>query len=429
MEDIISAMSPGGEADAIVVGAGPGGSATAAHLARLGVHTILLEKSKFPREKVCGDGLTPRSVKALINLGIDTSEESGWIHNKGLRVYTGNASTYFELPWPELADFPNYGMTRSREEFDQILARHAQDMGATLITEAPVQAPIINSATGRIEGVTLKDGRQFRAPVVVAADGNSSRLAIAMGLPRRDDRPMGVAVRAYYRAAHTTDDWMESWLEMWDGEPAKSDLLPGYVWVFGLGNSVTNVGLGMLNSSPHFGKIDYRQLLKKWAQSMPEEWGYCEENRLGEIRGAALPMGFNRDRLYQSGMLLVGDAAGLVSPFNGEGISYAMESGQMAAEAIAQARSLGFGSRASEKTLAGYDSRVRAAFGGYFRLGQVFTKLIGNPTIMHLCVKYGLPRRRLMVLVNKLLAHLTDSTNGNIDDKIINALIKIAPSM
>ena len=182
------------ESDVVVVGAGPGGSATAAHLARRGLHVTLLEKATFPRDKVCGDGLTPRAVKQLIRLGIDVSEEAGWKHTEGLRIHGGRIAS-FVLPWPELADYPNFGMVCRRTVLDERLARHAESQGVTLVEGANVTEPIL-APNDRIRGVRTADGRVYSAPVVVAADGNSSRLGLAMGLHKRDDRPMGVAVRA-----------------------------------------------------------------------------------------------------------------------------------------------------------------------------------------------------------------------------------------
>ena len=236
------------EADVLVVGAGPAGSATATHLARRGLDVALLEKAQFPREKVCGDGLTPRATRQLIRLGIDTSEQAGWLHNKGLRIY-GGSTTPFELPWPELADFPSYGLVRPRSDFDDLLARNAVAAGAKLYELCTVTTPILDDRTGRIVGVTTKDGQEFRAPLVVSADGNSTRLSLAMGLAKRDDRPMGVAVRTYYRSPRHIDDHLESWLELWSGAPGQSDLLPGYGWIFGMGDGTCNVGLGVLNTS------------------------------------------------------------------------------------------------------------------------------------------------------------------------------------
>jgi len=415
------------EADVIVVGAGPGGSTTAAYLAERGLDVVLLEKAAFPREKVCGDGLTPRAVKQLIKLGIDTSEDAGWMRNKGLRVYGGREEP-FELPWPELAEFPPYGLVRARAQFDKILADRAVAGGARLHELTNVTAPIIDERTDRIVGVTTKDGRSFRAPVVVAADGNSARLALGMGLAKRTDRPMGVAVRAYFTSPRTNDDYMESWLELWDGKPGESALLPGYGWVFGMGDGTVNVGLGTVASSSEPAKLNYRDMFHRWLASTPPEWGFTPENQVGPTLGAALPMSFNRQPAYSRGLLLVGDAGGMVSPFNGEGISYAMEAGEMAADAIADARFRGYGTPSAERALAGYPARLKSEWGGYFRLGQVFVSLIEHPQVMHLCTRYGLPRPTLMRFTMKLLAHLYDTRDGDWMDKVISTLAKVAPS-
>ncbi len=415
------------ESDVVVVGAGPAGSATASHLARRGLSVSLLEKSQFPREKVCGDGLTPRATRQLIRLGIDTSEQAGWLHNKGLRIY-GGGSQPFELPWPELADFPPYGLVRPRSDFDDLLARHAVTSGAKLYELANVVAPVIDERTQRIVGVTTKDGRRFSAPIVVAADGNSTRLSLAMGLNRREDRPMGVAVRTYYTSPRHRDDHLESWLELWDGVPGQSALLPGYGWIFGMGDGTCNVGLGILNTSSAFGRTDYKDLLKRWLDNTPQEWGFRDENMTSPVRGAALPMGFNRQPHYTRGLLLVGDAGGMVNPFNGEGIAYAIESAEIAADAIADAHYRGVGTTSAERALDSYPLRLKAQLGGYYTLGRAFVRLIGHPQVMGVCTKYGLPRKTLMKFTLKLLANLTDSTDGDAMDRLINSLSRIAPA-
>ncbi len=417
-------------ADAVVVGAGPGGSATAAHLARRGVNVVLLEKATFPRDKICGDGLTPRAVRALMRLGVDLSEENGFHRNHGLRVVGADPKGIF-LPWPQLADFPDFGLTCARMRLDETLARHAVACGATLVEGAQVTEPVLTD--GRITGVVTKDGTQYRAPVVVAADGVSSRLGVAMGVRTLDDRPMGVAVRAYYTSPRGRDDAMESWLELWDGAPGASDALPGYGWIFPMGEGpsgdpVVNVGLGILNTSDAFGHTDYRDLLQRWVRATPPEWGLTEENRISPVRGAALPMAFSRKPAYARGLLLVGDAGGMVNPFNGEGIDYALEAAELAADAIATARVAGFGTPAAERALVGYQKHLAEAFGGYFRLGQGFARLIGNPTIMRACVRHGLPHPTLMRLVHKTLANLTDRRGGDWMDHTINTLTRIAPS-
>ena len=138
----------------IVVGAGPSGSATAYHAAQAGLDVLLLEKTSFPREKVCGDGLTPRGVKGVQRMGIDVSPETGWIRNKGLRIYGGGHR--LELPWPELAEWPSYGAVRTRMDLDEQLARRAQVAGARLQEETAVRGPLVDERTGRVSGVTAR---------------------------------------------------------------------------------------------------------------------------------------------------------------------------------------------------------------------------------------------------------------------------------
>jgi geranylgeranyl reductase family protein len=417
-----------GDADVIVVGAGPGGATAAYHLAAQGLDVLLLEKSEFPREKVCGDGLTPRAVKQLVAMGVDL-DAPGWIRNRGLRVIGGGVR--MELDWPDLASFPDYGLVRTRYDFDQILADRAVAAGAKLQQRTTVTGPLLDRA-GRVVGVEATVGREkrpatFRAPLVFAADGVSGRLALALGLHKRDDRPMGVAYRRYYHSPRHADDYLESWLELRDSDNPDR-LLPGYGWIFGVGDGRSNVGLGLLNTSAGFRNIDYRRLLSSWLGGLPEEWGYVEERAAGPVRGAALPMGFNRTPHYTRGLVLVGDSGGAVNPFNGEGIAYAMETAALAAEIAAQALARPAGP-ARERALHHYPEVLRVRYGGYYRVGGVFVKVIGHPTVMRLATKHGMPHPTLMRFVLKLMANLTDPRGGDAMDRVINGLNRLAPAV
>jgi geranylgeranyl reductase family protein len=440
----------------IVVGAGPAGSSVAYYLATAGLDVLLLEKSHFPREKVCGDGLTPRATKALTAMGVPIGEGDGWLRNNGLRIIGGGGR--IEIPWPDLSSYPAFGMVRNRLDFDETLARHAQKAGARLLEGANVTGPLRDDRTGAITGVTARhsaaparpgalaaagrgeagapagnarrhDGgaqtaeRQYRARLVVAADGNSSRLSVAMGLTKRDDRPMGVAVRTYYTSPRHDDDFLEAWLDLWDG----TALLPGYGWIFGMGDGTSNVGVGMLNTSSSFGHIDYKDLLRRWLAGMPPEWGLREENRTEPVRGAALPMGFNRTPHYASGLLLAGDAGGMVNPFNGEGIAYALESGEIAARVIVQAlaRPDAAGAQAVLRT---YPQAIKDAYGGYFALGRSFVKMIGHPSFMKFATRHGVKRPYVMRFTMKLLGNLTEPRGGDAMDRVLNALSKMTPA-
>jgi menaquinone-9 beta-reductase len=414
--------SPTPEADVIIVGAGPAGSTTAYYLAQAGLDVLVLEKATFPRDKVCGDGLTPRAVKALVQMGVPI-EDQGWLKNKGLRVIGGGKR--MELDWPELTNYPGYGLVRTRASLDETLARRAQAAGARLEEGVTVTGPVLDDRTGQIVGVTTEHNGDLTTRagrVVIAADGNSSRLSVAMGLRKRDDRPLGVAVRTYYKSPRHDDDYLESWLDLWD----EDRLLPGYGWIFGMGDGTSNVGLGLLNTSEAFGKTDYRALLRKWLAGMPEEWGYVEENRTEPVRGAALPMGFNRTPHYYNGLLVAGDAGGLVNPFNGEGIAYAMESGEILARTVIQALARRTDGQ-TEKVLRQYPKALQDAYGGYYTLGRAFVKLIGHPRAMRYATRKGIDHPTLMKFALKLLANLTEPRGGDAMDRIINAMTKVAP--
>ena len=198
-------------ADVVVVGAGPAGSSAAWWSAQAGLDVVVLEKAAFPREKVCGDGLTPRGVKALDDMGIDTSPAAGWARHKGLRVHGGGQVV--EVDWPRLSSWPDYSLVRPRRDLDALLAAHAEGAGARVRTEVTVTEPLLDDA-GRVAGVHAEEGPDrtpatWRAPLVVSAEGLSGRLAKALGLVRREDRPLGVAVRRYVSSPRTDDDYLD----------------------------------------------------------------------------------------------------------------------------------------------------------------------------------------------------------------------------
>ncbi|RHA43965.1 geranylgeranyl reductase family protein [Cellulomonas rhizosphaerae] len=423
------------DADVIVVGAGPAGAGAAFHCASAGLDVLLLDKASFPRDKICGDGLTPRAVAELVRMGLPIREQDGWIRNKGLRVLGGGHR--IEMAWPEISSYPSYGLAKSRMSFDHTLVEHARSAGAKVHERTSVTGPVRDERTGRILGVTARpvdeagkragDDVVYRAPVVIAADGVSARLATGMGLQKRDDRPMGVAVRTYFTTPRHDDPWMESHLELWDGEPGRSNLMPGYGWIFSLGDGTANVGLGSVSSTAAATKVDYKALFAAWMRNAPAEWEFTPENQIGPVRGAALPMGFNRGPLYGNGLMLAGDAAGMISPFNGEGIAYGLQAGRVAADAIAQGLARGTVA-GRERAFATYERRMKDDLGGYYTLGRLFVRLIEHPEIMRICTRHGLPRPLLMKFVLKLLSDCYEPRGGDVVDRTIAALARIAPA-
>ena len=417
-------------ADVVIVGAGPAGSAAAYFLAESGHDVLLIDKETFPRDKTCGDGLTPRAVKALESLGLyeeAAGKVDGWALQWGLRMY--GAGVVLEMPWPDLDEWPHHSVTATRATFDHTLVRNAQQSGAALWQGREVIGPLwVDDAQHRVGGVRWQQKNAdgdivasgvVRAPVVIAADGGSSRFAVSLGLHRLDGRPMGVAVRAYYESPRADMDMMEGFLDLYRGD----ELLPGYGWIFPLAGGHVNVGWGLLNTSEHFRRTNYRKTLDEWTLGMPAEWGISPDTMVGRPRSAPLPMGHNRKPAAYKGVLLVGDAGGMVNPFNGEGISYAIEAARFAAEAADAAIA-----RSSDLPLYRYPARVAKEWGGYYTLGNRFVTIIGHPAVMKLCTEYGMPRRTLMDFVFRMMAHLVNHRSVDATDRVLNAVSRMVPA-
>jgi geranylgeranyl reductase family protein len=405
------------DVDVLVVGSGPGGSAAAYHLARHGVDVLVIDKARFPREKVCGDGLTPRGVKAVTDMGVDPTE-AGWVRVEGLRVY--GPTVTLNLPWPKLERFPDYGVVRTRHDFDHILVQRAVKAGAALWEATEAVAPVVDDGWVVGARVNREDGEPetVRAKYVIAADGASSRFAGKAGVRRDPTRPLGVAARRYYRSPREQGAYLESWFDLWEDQV----ILPGYGWIFPIGEDVLNVGAGLLNTTSYFKDIPPRRMLDAFVRGLPEEWGISEESARGPVLSGPLPMGMNRRPLALPGLLVVGDAGGIINPFTGEGIAYAIESAEIAAGLVHGALSSGRPGLAHT-----YPAVLRQRYGRYFSVGRLFARAIGQPRIMRYSVEHGFPRERLMRFALRLLSNLTDGREGDLDDRVMDWIVRIAP--
>jgi geranylgeranyl reductase family protein len=406
------------ETDVLVVGAGPGGAATAYHLARHGVDVTMVDRARFPREKVCGDGITPRGVASMLRMGVNP-DDPGFERVKGLRV--NSRSTTIELPWPELRSWPNYGLVRTRHDFDQLLVDRATKAGARLLEGTEAVAPTLRD--GWVTGGTIRPAGEHeaeptlvRARYVIAADGAASRFAKPAGVRRDDSRPLGIAARRYYRATYHPGPWFESWLDLWEGDL----LLPGYGWLFPVAGGRINLGAGLLNTFKGFKDISAQRLFDAFATMLPSDWGISEETADGRVLSGPLPMSLNRIPQAVPGMLLVGDAAGAVNPFNGEGIAYAMESGELAAELVRDALVLNRPGIAHS-----YPLVLRERYGRYFTIGRGFARVIGKPAIMGAATKHLLPRPVVMNFALRLMGNLTDGRDGDFQDTLMYVLERV----
>jgi flavin-dependent dehydrogenase len=246
-------------------------------------------------------------------------------------------------------------------------------------------------------------------------------------MERMNNRPMGVAVRTYYETPRHDEEWMEGHLEIWDGPRGESHLLPGYGWIFPLGDGTANVGLGTLSPHGMPPKLDHRALLEGWVRHGTEGWNFDPDAPVQKVQGAAIPMAFNRQPHYVPGMMLVGDSGGMVNPFNGEGIAYAMQAARNATDALVQWREAD-SDLAKEAALRSYVTKMKDDLGGYYSLGRVFASLIAHPSVMKLCTQYGLPRPIVMRFTHKLLADVYEPHGGDWADRLLATLARVAPA-
>ena len=406
--------------DVIVCGGGPAGSSAAWRAAQGGARVLLVDKAVFPRDKPCGDGLTPRAVASIGALGLE-NELKAFNRVEKLRVNGANRTLTFD--WPKSNAFPDFGYVVARTDLDEMLLRHAQDAGAEVREGVAVHEPIVEG--GAVRGIVTKQNgttEELRASVVIAADGASSRVARRVGMVRDAKRPIGVAVRAHFDATRPAgdDNVIESYLELRD----ETALLPGYGWIFPMGEGRINVGVGILSSYKGWKDVNTAHLMGAFMKALPADWNLPDIENLratGQLKGWRRPMGCAVTQPWRPGVMAAGDAAGVVNPFNGEGISEAVESGVIASEVALE--SLG---AKGPYDFSAYDAQLDELWGPYYRLGRTFVRLIGNPRIMRGLTTVGMRIPPVMEFAFKLLANLYHEEGGTPGDALVRAMLRLA---
>jgi menaquinone-9 beta-reductase len=363
--DIASRM--GENFEIIVVGAGPGGASAAYFLAREGRRVLLLDKQSFPRDKSCGDGITRAGARLLAEMGVlGRFEKAQRVH--GARVYLrGKGSRDFNYPVGLVK--PDHGLVVPRMELDNVLCQQAVYAGAVLRENCTATRLLYtDSAVTGVEILHRGDRQQLNARVVIAADGAASRLARQAGLVTTPAEEMGFAIRGYYGGLRNLSGLLEIYLPLMD--PSDHYLLPSYGWVFPTGPHSANIGVGLFQ---RVAGVNVRQLMAQFLEFLQNtDRRFAEIQALGNWLGAPLRFDFQPNRCTKPGLALVGDAAGMISPFTGEGISYAIESGKLAAQVIHA--SLSDISKSSDRgagvDLSEYGRQLGRHYIGYFEAGR-----------------------------------------------------------
>ncbi|MDQ6838623.1 MAG: geranylgeranyl reductase family protein [Actinomycetota bacterium] len=389
------------QTDVLVIGGGPSGGAAAYWLAAAGHDVTVVERKRFPREKTCGDGLTPRSVKQLEEMGLSDELASAGHRYDGLRSH-GFGKT-LELAWPSHPDLPSYGYVITRKDLDALVAGRATKAGATVWERAEATEPIVESGLVRGARIVRKDEPdeapvEVRARYVIVADGANSRFGRALGTSRNRNYPLGMAIRGYYTSPRHDEPWIDSWLDIRDKQ---GNVLPGYGWIFPVGDGRVNVGIGLLSTFNQWKAVNTTHLMASFVEYAPASWDLRPETCCGLPTGGRLPMGMSVGPHSGPTYLVVGDAGGTINPFNGEGIAYAYETGRMAAEAIHVALASGDGT-----ALSSYEQRLEETYGLYFKVARAFVRIIGHPELMRLLVSTGMHSRTLMEWVMRIMANL-----------------------
>jgi geranylgeranyl reductase family protein len=384
------------DADLLVVGAGPAGAAAAAHAARRGLDVVLLDAATFPRDKTCGDGLTPRAYSAMEHLGMgDFLADRPVIRGLELNGWGRRQ----QVAWPSSA-FGPVGSAVSRWELDDAIRRFAVAQGARMVEGT--KAIGVQITGGRIESVTVKRGGE-RSTIavrnVIVADGVRSGLGKSLGREWHRDTAYGVAARSYVASDRSDAEWMGSHLELRgpDGE-----MLPGYGWVFPLGDGTVNVGVGALATGKRPASMALRPVLEHYARMVSDEWALTGAPE--RVASALLPMGGAVSGVAGANWMLIGDAAACVNPLNGEGIDYALETAELAVAML--------GDEADFTTA--WPALLRREYGPVFAAARRAAGLLTMPKTVPVLGRPGIRSAALMSTVVRVMGNLLTADDTDV---------------
>lgn len=391
--------------DLIIVGAGPAGSAAALYAARDGLKTLLLDRARFPRDKICGDALSGKSVAVLIDLGLLDKVRAlpGASINRVCFGSPDHVDACIDLRTRNLhdtltgRDIPMEGFVIRRHTFDNFLFQEARGAVEGCIEGFAVRDLIredgcVKGVRGRMDG--SGEEMEFRAGLVLGCDGFNSIVARKAGCYNHDGRHWVVALRCYYENVAGLTDQIE--LHFVD------EVLPGYFWAFPLENGCANVGIGMLHSAIKQRNINLKEALRQVINRPPFAGRFANARPLEQPVGWNLPIGSIRRKCHGNGFLLLGDAAGLIDPFTGEGIGNALYSARFAAETAVEAAQAG---DFSAPFLRRYEDRLWNAIGDELKTSKRLQDLGRCRPLLNLVIHKAARKPEISDLICGMIAN------------------------
>lgn len=384
--------------DVLVVGCGPAGAATATWLARAGREVTVLDAARFPRDKTCGDGLTPRAMLEVDRLGL-----GGWARDRitirGLELRGFGHRR--RVPWPA-GEHGGTGSAVRRTVFDDRLRQAAVEAGAEVVDGVRVTG-VDRGDDDEVIAVGTEHGR-VACRALVVADGVRSPVGRLLGRTWHRDTVYAVAARSYVRSSRHDHPWIGSDLELRDEAGA---IQPGYGWVFPLGDGEVNLGVGALATAARPANVAVKELLHHYARSVRGDWALEGEPRA--VTSALLPMGGAVSGVAGPNWAVVGDAAACVNPLNGEGIDYALEGGRLLAELIVA----GHGGPAAALTHA-WPEVLRRTYGEAFAIARDAARLLTYPRFLPLAGPVGMRSQALMTAAVRCMSNTVSDSDRDV---------------
>ncbi len=389
--------------DLIIVGAGPAGTASAIHAHRAGLKSLLIDKSTFPRDKICGDALSGKAVAELTRLGLwqQVRKLPGAAINRIIFSSPDHSRLEIDLSNAGLNQIPE-GFVIRRQEFDNFMLTQAKASTATVLEDHMVDDLIWEDgyvAGVKVTNIAAATSIDFRAKLVLGCDGYKSIVSRKVGFYNNDRKHNVIALRQYYENVGDLTDQIE--LHYID------EVIPGYFWIFPIEDNKANVGIGMTREALIGRDLDLKASLAAAIQSPMFKERFANATPLEEPCGWNLPVGSIHRKNYGDGFLLVGDAAGLIDPFTGEGIGNALYSARYAVEVAVKAIGQNDTSAAFLKA---YDKNLWAAIGPELRTSTQLQKLGRWKRLLNLVIGKASRSRELGDLIAGMVANETPKT-------------------